>query len=398
MKINADRRFAVGVVFAGFVVTGVVTTILGPALPILIGQFALDDARAGSFFTVQFLGSLLGVGLSTWLLAVRGFRGALFFGYALMALGIAALAASRSVSVALSATAIFGCGFGTVIPAANLWVAEFAGVRKAGALNLLNLAWGVGAVACPALVFAAVRSASFGILLYAIAAACALFCVLSVAMPMDAAKENTSEREEDSRVPAVGGQVFLALGVLFLLYVGTESGISGWVAAHARRVGAMPQTQWALAPMFFWAAMLTGRGLAPFVLLRIRERHLASLGLAAAVVGNAVLLVGTTRATLIAGILTAGLGLSSVYPIFIAWLASWYGERARRIGGLLFALAALGGATLPWLVGVVSTWTGSLRTGLLVPLVGCLAMLCVVLLLQTQFAKPRSPGVKTPLF
>ncbi len=70
----------------------------------------------------------------------------------------------------------------------------------------------------------------------------------------------------------------------------------------------------------------------------------------------------------------AGLGLAAIYPILVAWLVKAFGERSRRIGAIMFALASMGGATLPWLVGITSTRTGSLRAGLLIPLAGCIAM------------------------
>jgi len=54
----------------------------------------------------------------------------------------------------------------------------------------------------------------------------------------------------------------------------------------------------------------------------------------------------------------------------------------------MFALSTLGGATVPWLVGFVSTEFQSLRTALIVPLAGCLVMLLI-------FSRPewkRLPG------
>jgi fucose permease len=80
--------------------------------------------------------------------------------------------------------------------------------------------------------------------------------------------------------------------------------------------------------------------------------------------------------------LLAGLGLSSLYPIYIAWLSKWFGTRARKVGGILFALAAAGASTLPALVGVVSSYAGSLRIGLFVPVAGCAVMLTIVALLR----------------
>jgi fucose permease len=55
-----------------------------------------------------------------------------------------------------------------------------------------------------------------------------------------------------------------------------------------------------------------------------------------------------------------------------------FGERSRRIASIMFALAGLGGATMPWFVGLTSTKTGSLRAGLLVPLGGCVAMFALL--------------------
>ena len=110
-------------------------------------------------------------------------------------------------------------------------------------------------------------------------------------------------------------------------------------------------------------------------------------GLLLAAGGTIIFSFATSRLMLFGGVFLAGLGLSSLYPIFIAWLSKWFGARARRVGGVLFALAALGGASLPPLVGVVSRYAGSLRIGLLVPLAGCAVMLTVVGLLH-----PNSRG------
>jgi fucose permease len=44
----------------------------------------------------------------------------------------------------------------------------------------------------------------------------------------------------------------------------------------------------------------------------------------------------------------------------------------------MFALAAMGGATMPWFVGLTSTATGSLRAGLLIPLAGCGLMIALI--------------------
>ncbi|HEY2461813.1 MAG TPA: MFS transporter [Candidatus Acidoferrum sp.] len=363
--------------FVGFVITGVANTFFGPSLPVFIARWKLDDAQAGLFFTIVFLGSLAGVGLSSLLISTRGYRWALVSGFVLMAAGMAALNTNRE-ALALCATATIGCGFGMVVPATNLFVAEAAGQSRAAALNLLNLAWGLGAISCPPLIFAAIKGSFFSALLYGFAAVAGLIgLVVLGTFPSitDVAIDLAVSNEDLVKAPLLAA---IALGALFFVYVGTETGLSGWVAAYARRSGTMRGTLWTLVPMFFWAGLLGGRGLAPIFLRIWKEFHLVVCGLIAAIFGAAILLRGSSPATIIIGVFIGGLGLSMVYPIFIAWLAKWYGSRAPKIGGPIFALASLGGATLPWAVGFVSTEIGSLRIGLLVPVLGCFVMLGIL--------------------
>jgi fucose permease len=165
------------------------------------------------------------------------------------------------------------------------------------------------------------------------------------------------------------------IGALFFLYVGTENSISGWGASYARRLSVLPGTPWALAPAFFWAALLLGRALAPSILRHIPEAHLACGGLLVALLGVTALLAARNLVGVFAGITAAGLGLAAVFPITVAMLSHRFGLLATRVAGSMFALAGLGGATLPWLVGFVSNQVQSLRIGLGVPLAASLAML-----------------------
>jgi len=138
--------------------------------------------------------------------------------------------------------------------------------------------------------------------------------------------------------------------------------------------------------MFFWAGLLSGRAISALLLTRVKETWLVIPGLLLSATGTTWLLLAGTRAQVILGVVLAGFGLASVYPIFISWLSKWYGERARRLGGVMFSMAAVGGATMPWMVGFVSQHANSLRVGLLVPVCGCAAMIVLVTVLRPRIA------------
>lgn len=371
-----NRKYVHAALFLGFVITGMVATILGPILPVFIARWALSDSQAGLFFATQFGGSLVGVGVSSIVQATRGYRDALVLGYLLMAAGVAGLNAGGQ-HAALIATAAYGCGFGVAIPATNLCIAELSGARRSASLNLLNMAWGGGAILCPLLILTGLKVNRLTEILFAIATGALILGILFWFMKF----EPQNSQSPDILYTAETGRdhpihVPIALGLLFFIYVGTENGISGWAAEQARRVGAAGAST--IVPMFFWAALLSGRGISALLLLRIKENLLVISGLVLSAAGAASLVLAPSRTQVIIAVILAGLGLSSTYPIFISWLSKWYGARARSLGGVLFSLASLGGAIVPWVVGFVSQQSNSLRTGLLVPLAGCIAMIALV--------------------
>jgi len=368
------------VLHGGFVVAGIVTTLIGPILPILIGRWSLTDQRAGLFFTAQFCGSMAGVASLGWLVK-RGYRHALVCGFSLIAAGVAGLNLGSYVA-SLAAAAVFGCGLGQVLSATNLWVAEVAKTRRVAALSILNLMWGLGAIASSPLVMLAQRRGATAWLLYAIALAALFTALILAGMNLEPATTPGTTEEEQQRSPArsenISPRSTVSLAALFFLYVGSENSVAGWVASLTKRSNPDSGDLWALTPMFFWGGLLAGRALVPLVPERRRERTLLASGLMLAAAGICLLLEARTFESVAICVTAAGLGLAGIYPILVAWLVKAFGERSRRIGAIMFALAGMGGATMPWLVGLTSTKTGSLRAGLLVPLAGCVAMFALI--------------------
>jgi MFS transporter, FHS family, glucose/mannose:H+ symporter len=385
-SVNTEKpghRNLLILLFAGFVLTGVATVIIGPMLPFFIQKWSLDDGQAGFFFTVQFTASLGGVGLSSALSAWKGYRPALVLGYVLMGVGLAALNAG-SYATALAAVASFGCGYGLVVPGTNLLGAEAGGAKSASLLNLLNFTWGVGAVACSPLVLLALKHRQLSALLTGLAIFGSVMVLGFLFVSFGMEKHGEAGNATETGVVSTGLAVTLALAALFFIYVATETSIGGWAAEHAKQLAGGSTSMTTLAPMFFYTGLMSGRAFAPIALLRLHERRLVLGALSLTAVGSTLLIMAMTLQIAIVGIFLAGLGCASIYPILIAWLSRWYGARARRIGGILFALASLGGAAGPWLVGFVSKHSGSLRVGLLVPLVCTITMICLVLLLPRQ--------------
>ncbi len=378
---SSSRTVIFYLLCAGFVLNGIIISFIGPLLPVFRAKWGLDDGRAGLFSTTQFLVSLVGVLLSSVVITRKGFKPAIILGLALMGLGFAFLNAP-TFALALTASGVYGLGYGFVTPGTNLWVGESYGDRRASALNVANLAWGVGAVVSAPAAMYAIRTSQINSLLYASGALALFLAIILTRMNFGKPHEETQTTSvEGSR--SAGLAVAIGLGILFFVYVGTEVSTSYWATTHAERAAAWRTNTFTLAPMFFFFGLLGGRGAAAAILLHLKEATVATSGILLAAAGEFWFITAHSPATLFAGAFLAGLGLSSLYPIWVAWLTKWFGSRARKVGGPMFAMAALGSSLLPPLVGLVShRYHENLRAGLHVPLVGCGVLLTVVALLR----------------
>jgi MFS transporter, FHS family, glucose/mannose:H+ symporter len=387
-----------------FLPTGILQTLLGPMLPILIARWSLNDTQAGNLFLVQFLVSLAGVQLSGLLLTRWGYRPAFLSGLLLMACGVSTLLLGSS-ALGMAAVAAYGMGLGLVVPSDNLLIAEIGsesssgsdapskGSSRASAVSLLNFFWGVGAVFCSLMV---AWTAAHKLLPFFLGSVALFLLLLAFAMrnlPFPAAAASSATPaiisagsppsspswRELAKSPAIW--IFAAI---FFLYPGAETAVGGWIGSYVSRLGSRGAAMASIAPLmpaFFWTALTVGRALGTVFLRHFSERSVLRAGYGAGAAGIGLMLWAPTLTGVIGGALITGLGFATLYPITVARLSQRFGVAARKIGSVLFSLAAVGPAVIPWMVGVISHSTGRLGAGLLVPL-GATVILFVVHLFE----------------
>jgi MFS transporter, FHS family, glucose/mannose:H+ symporter len=354
---------------AAFVPIGIVTILLSPLLPTLSARWSLNYTQAGELFTTQFLSSTVAVLFSGWMTTRFGFRFGMKAGLLVIAVSVSALL-SGSRLLGMACIAGYGVGLGLAVPAANLVVAEVNPGRRSSALNLLNFSWSTGAVACPFLVAVAERSHRIPTFLVFVGGFSLLVVILIAVMTSSAVEPPVGKVVAGKSMTADWKHPsFSILIVLFFLYVGTENGFGGWVAAYASSLGTIAPTVGVMTPSFFYIALMLGRWLAPLLLRRVEEVRVAQGCLVLACVGMAGLVAAHSLPGVLVSASAAGLGLSAVYPITISLLAREFGSGASRVGSLMFTAGNLGGALFPWLVGATSSQVGTLKAGLAVPLV-----------------------------
>lgn len=363
----------------GFVLTGVVTVMLGLLLPSLSLKWSLNDAQAGNLFTAQFIGSVLGASASSRLTLRFGKVALLGVGFVLMALGVAGLNLPTWAG-GVGSILLYGITLGLTIPTINLLVSESFPQRRASALNILNLTWSAGAVATPFVLSPLLRNESPKFSLYGLAFAIALIGLLVFNFRGRLSRETSEQAaHESTHLSRASKILFSLIALLFFIYVGAENAVGGWVASYAFRLDAASSSLWTLTPSVFWGALLLGRALAPTFLKFVTTERLILYGILIANVGVGVLLLTKSLPVLFVAVFLTGFGFAPVFPSLVALLPQCFGKSAARISGYFFAVAPFGGATIPFLTGWMSNRFDSLRVGLTV------AALCCVLMFALQF-------------
>ena len=369
--------------YGGFLITGVVTVLLGPLLPELAREWRLPVEELRALFVVQFLASATGSLLSSYGLGLS-----LRLGYLLIAAGLVSLSLAPW-PLALAPMAAVGLGLGMAIPATNLRVAHSQPRRRGAALSSLNMVWGAGAVACPLLFAVRPPGMSSDAVLLVLAAAGGL--VLISLVPTRSGGE-TAAPPASAPAGRPGGVLpgLFAVAAIMFLYVGIENSVGGWLVGLADQFQAERSATSLWIGSGFWAALLASRAATPLVLRRVSEPALFGAGVVLAGGGLLGLLLSGSQAGLAVAAVATGAGLAPLFPLTISFLADLTAATRSRNTGWVFALAGAGGAVLPWLTGRLAGGADGLAAGFVAP-IGGLALLALLFGLLRRLSAPVQP-------
>jgi fucose permease len=341
----------------------------------------LNDASSGRLLLAVFAGSAIGA-----LLVRPPFHRNLAAGMAMIAASMAGLALSGGHAL-FFLFLLFGTGLGLAMTANSVLTGDRYPERRAAMLTLLNFSWSAGAAVSPFAVQFVIHRAGVHGLFWCMAAAGLLSTLLALCLRdrRPAAAQAVSQRATAPEVQSPR-RVVVFFAIFGLLYCGTEAALGGWVLTYVHRLDFQVSVAPPLAASCFWLSLLIGRGIAPAVLLRVREEVLLAVALISAFVGVAALLTLHTLPAVMISAAVAGISMAPIFPICVSIFMSLARNPAQT--RWMFAVAGVGSATLPWATGQLAARTGSLHTGLLVPLLALGLMLVMM----------RWPGGGTDIF
>lgn len=374
-----------------FLVSGIVTVLIGQILPILSAKLSLNDELLGYFFTAQFCGSLIGTFFTQPLINRFGFISVTALGCAAMMFGVLGLNAN-SWNFCLAAFFINGLGIGITLPAINMLTVELNPTKVTGALNFLNFFWGIGAILCKP--FVDYFSTDLSILQpTAILGAALLLIAIGVFLlprKLESAKISSAENSKEPLPPIWSTPLAWLIALFNFIHVGFESGAGGWINTYSTRFNEQNDFISGLPPItLYFLFFVVGRGIAPLYTKFFSENVLLLSSLLILTMAMGISLLGGNYALLSLGSALAGFGTATIFPTNMARFTKIFGESATRRATPIFICGTLGSTLTTFLIGYISNHFNNLRAGMFVLLGSCLALLVI----QTVLMLKSSPRI-----
>ena len=149
---NKNRNKILLVLFIGVLMGALDIAIVGPALPAIQKQFAIDERTLAWIFSTYVLFNLIGTPLMAKLSDVYGRKTLYILDTSLFAAGSLLVAFAPSFAVLLAGRAIQGFGAGGIFPVASAVIGDtFPEDRRGGALGLIGAVFGIAFIIGPVL-------------------------------------------------------------------------------------------------------------------------------------------------------------------------------------------------------------------------------------------------------
>lgn len=373
--------------YFAFILLGLTSAALGPALPNLAQQTGSALGEIGLIFTAASFGFLLGslsVGKAYDRLPGNQL---LALSLLMVSAGLALIPLIGRLWLLTSAVFLMGLGQGALDMGANLLLVWVHRARATPYLNGLHFFFGVGALSAPLLIAQFLlhrNSISPAFWLMALVPLPAVLYLLRLPSP----SAPTQATQGDPR--SVNLTLVALLSLVFALYVGAEVGFGDWIYTYAVQSGLGNVASAAYLTSAFWGALTTGRLLIIPIAARFTPGRIILVDFAGCLVSLGLILWFPQSSWIMwLGALGLGLSMASVFPTLLA-----YAERRMTLSGQatrwFFVGTGAGGMILPWLMGKLFAQYGALSVMWAVLLDLALGLAIFVTTLGIRMKKPLS--------
>ena len=360
---------------------GMIAAMLGTILPDLSDRFHLTPSQNGTIAFAQALGLILASLAVGPLLDNEGKKIGLILGLGLISIALFALPRAPGFRSILSLIFLLGVGGGILVTGANSLVSDVSETHRATVLNLVNLFFGLGALATP-FIAANLFGRNWVRLCYTIASLTVVTLAIQAFTKMPGPTGAGRFVLADA-APVLGRPLLFLVGLFLFLYISCEVGIWNWLPRHLIAQG-IPETRALnILSLGFALGLLIGRaGVLP-VLTRVPAVTVTLVGSVAMAVTTFLMLRTKRPGVALLLVFLAGISMAPVFPTTLAIVGDAFPRMTGTAIGFVITCGWTGLAVSSRIIGVIAGGDPRrLKKALLV--IPCSAVLMVGLDLAIQ--------------
>jgi len=334
-------------------VYGMIAAMLGTILPDLSDRFHLIPAQNGTIAFAQALGLIIAsVGVGP-LLDSEGMKIGLILGLVLIAIALCALPLSPGFRSVLFLFFLLGIGGGIVVTGANALVSDISEAYRATALNLVNLFFGLGALATPS-ISANLFRRKWIRLCYTVATLTIVTLIIQAATRMPSSTDGTAGFVLADVGPILGRPLLFLLGLFLFLYISCEVGVWNWLPRHLIAQGIPESRALNILSLGFALGLLIGRVAASPILIHASALTVTLAASIAMTVTTFLMLRVKKSKPAFALVFVAGVSMGPVFPTTLAIVGTAFPRMTGTAIGFVITCGWIGLAASSRIIGMIA--------------------------------------------
>jgi len=342
-------------IFAAIVaifIYGMIAAMLGTILPDLSDRFHLSPSQNGTIAFAQALGLILASLAVGPLLDNEGKKIGLILGLALISIALFALPRSPGFRSIMLLLFLLGVGGGILVTGANALVSDVSESHRATALNLVNLFFGLGALATP-FIAANLFGRNWVRLCYTIASLTVVTLAIQAFTKMPGPTGAGRFVLADA-APVLGRPLLFLIGLFLFLYITCEVGIWNWLPRHLIAQGIPESRALNILSLGFALGLLIGRaGVLP-VLTRVPAITVTLVGSVAMAVTTFLMLRTKRPGVALVLVFLAGISMAPVFPTTLAIVGDAFPRMTGTAIGFVITCGWTGLAVSSRIIGIIA--------------------------------------------
>ena len=333
---------------------GATITIVGPALAEIQESFLLTQSELGMFMSFLSFGLIISVLLGGYFADRFSTKWVGISGQLFLSLGLNIFSLTSEFYIGLFAFFLMGVGGGLIEVVTNTLIAELYTDRRAALLNILHAFFGIGALIGPFFCGYLIDSGYGWEVVYQIAGFFSGIVVLLFMSTKFPKKIETEKIDPRYFVKIVTTPFMIILGILTILYVGSEMGINYWSVFYMENSLGAPKVTASSYLTFFWFAMTGGRFICYLLAKWINEKKLLFSLSVFSLAFYTIFLLGDRPEVSGTALVFVGLFFSGIFPLIISLGIGSFPKSPNTTNGFLLACMGSGVLIFPFAVGAIS--------------------------------------------